>query len=236
MTTSDTSPSPRPRRRSAIEASGASSRTNTRRPLCTLAAASVSDSTWTMRARTSSPSTLACKRHQHVGAAFEQVAILAEALLEDDRLVLAAGVGKLDDAELVAGLGAPLVAVDARWRRAAPSVAPPRTARDEVGPARRAQPLQRRHHRLRADGRRGRSRPPRIRAAAGRRPARLRRATLSGARPRLRRTGRSGPPPSPRRRDGRAPASARSRRRRRRGRAPVRRRRRRRRGSPASSC
>ena len=43
-----------------MEASGASSRTNTLRPFCTLAAASVSDSTWTMRARTSSPSALAC--------------------------------------------------------------------------------------------------------------------------------------------------------------------------------
>ena len=59
ITTSDTSPSPRALKRRSIESSGVSSRTNTLRPFCTLAAASVSRSTLTIRARTSSPSTAA---------------------------------------------------------------------------------------------------------------------------------------------------------------------------------
>ena len=131
----------------------------------------VEDSTVTMRARTSSPSTLACSVRQHVGAFFQEIAKLVERLLEQDRLVLPGRIGELDDADLPAGLGAPLVSGRARWRRAA---RPTRRAHGagEIRPALARNALQRAVDRPRADGRRERSRPRRIRAAAARPAAR----------------------------------------------------------------
>ena len=52
------------------------------------------------------------ERDEHVGAFLQQVAVLREPLLEQHRLVLPGGVGKLDDSHLLAALGAPLHAVE----------------------------------------------------------------------------------------------------------------------------
>ncbi len=129
--------------RLSIEASGLSSRTKMRRPLWTLAAASLRRSTLTIRARTSSPSTIGLKRHQHVRPFLEQVAELVQPLLEDDRLVLPGRVGELHDAHLRPALGAALGPVEHARAQARGRGAGAHRA-GEIGPAGGAKALQRR--------------------------------------------------------------------------------------------
>ena len=52
------------------------------------------------------------ERDEHIGALLQEVAVLREPLLEQHRLVLPGRVGELDDAHLLAALGAPLHAVE----------------------------------------------------------------------------------------------------------------------------
>ena len=128
---------PRPRRGraggSSIEASGASSRTKTRRPFGL--GGGLAERFHVRRCGRARPrprrwpaASPARPRLSRAGRG------IVQALLKYDRLVLAAGVGELHDAHLGAALGAPLGAVEhagaePRGRRAA------RTARDEFRPA-----------------------------------------------------------------------------------------------------